>query len=159
MKILLELDSQTDKEIKLKYDFVDTLVKDLKVRLLNNIDYVDKLKVEKAILNSKILWKYKEKPKSIDSSKVLIDIILSIKWYELENNKFMIQIDKSKKFENSNTSLETVAKIIDYGSPGILPIRYFAKHFNHFKEEAKTYWNRYKEFKTKIKVKRIVTIK
>lgn len=158
MKILVELKIENEKEEKLKYGFISTLIKDLKSELANDMGCLDFEKIERAILNFPVLWKMKKKPDSIDVEKVIIDIISSIKAYELKDNKFMIQIDKYAKLKNSNTSLETIAKVIDYGSPGILPIRFFAKHFEHFREKAKTYWDSYKQFRTKIKVKRIVTI-
>lgn len=159
MKIIMELEVNNKKEAKLKYTFVKQLVKDLKIRLYKNIDRVDVDKVEKAILNFDILWKTKTKPKEINSRKVLIDIISNITWYELDNNKFLIQIDRMAKLENSNTSLETIAKLIDYGSPGILPMRYFSKYFEEFRREAIHLWSTYKEYNTKIKVKRLVTVR
>ena len=159
MKIIMELEVNNKKEAKLKYTFVKQLVKDLKIRLYKNIDRVDVDKVEKAILNFDILWKTKTKPKEINSRKVLIDIISNITWYELDNNKFLIQIDRMAKLENSNTSLETIAKLIDYGSPGILPMRYFSKYFEEFRGEAIHLWSTYKEYNTKIKVKRLVTVR
>lgn len=159
MKIIMELEVNNKKEAKLKYTFVNQLVKDLKIRLYKNIDRVDVDKVEKAILNFDVLWKTKTKPKEINSRKVLIDIISNITWYELDNNKFLIQIDRMAKLENSNTSLETIAKLIDYGSPGILPMRYFSKYFEEFRGEAIHLWSTYKEYNTKIKVKRLVTVR
>lgn len=159
MKIIMELEVNNKKEAKLKYTFVKQLVKDLKIRLYKNIDRVDMDKVEKAILNFDVLWKTKTKPKEINSRKVLIDIISNITWYELDNNKFLIQIDRMAKLENSNTSLETIAKLIDYGSPGILPMRYFSKYFEEFRGEAIHLWSTYKEYNTKIKVKRLVTVR
>ena len=158
MRILVELKIENDKEERLKYEFIGTLIKDLKNELVNDIGCLNYEKIEKAILNFPVLWKLKKKPDSIDVEKLILDIISNIKAYELKDNKFMIQIDKYAKLKNSNTSLETIAKVIDYGSPGTLPIRFFAKHFNNFREKSKTYWDSYKQFRTKIKVKRIITI-
>ena len=159
MKIIMELEVKNKKEAKLKYTFIKQLVKDLKIRLYKNIDRVDINKVEKAILNFDVLWKTKTKPKEINGRKILIDIINNITWYELDNNKFLIQINRMAKLENSNTSLETIAKLIDYGSPGILPMRYFSKYFEEFRGEAIHLWSTYKEYNTKIKVKRLVTVR
>lgn len=158
MRILVELKVENDKEGKLKYEFIGALVKDLKSSLIGDIRSLEYERIERAILNFPVLWKTKKKPTSINVEELIIDIISNIKAYELKDNKFMIQIDKYAKLKNSNTSLETIAKVIDYGSPGVLPIRFFAKHFEYFREKAKTYWDSYKQFKTKIKVKRIVTI-
>lgn len=158
MRLLIELEIDNSKEAKIKYDFIGMLIKDLKRSLINDIEILDFEKIENIILNFPILWKLKKKPKTLDSKQIIINIISSIKAYELKDNKFMIQIDKYSKLKNSNTSLEMIAKVIDYGSPNALPIRFFSKHFEKFREEAKSYWSTYKQFRTKIKVKRLITI-
>ena len=158
MKILVELDINGTTEDKLKYEFMNKLVKDLQIRLFKHLDNVNPLKVQKAILSYEVLWKRKTKAKSLDVMKILTEIIVNIKWYEQSDNRFMIQIDRNKKFEGTNTSLETIAKLIDYGSSVTLPTRYFSNHFNFFAKEARSYWNSYKQFKSKIKVKEIITI-
>lgn len=129
MRLLVELDIDNDEEAKIKYDFISTLIKDLKKSLINDMSILDFDKIEKIILNFPVLWKLKKKPKTIDSKQIVEDIILSIKAYELKDNKFMIQIDKYAKLKNSNTSLETIAKVIDYGSPRSFTYKIFCKTF------------------------------
>lgn len=129
MRLLVELDIDSDEEAKIKYDFISTLIKDLKKSLINDMSILDFDKIEKIVLNFPVLWKLKKKPKTIDSKQIVEDIILSIKAYELKDNKFMIQIDKYAKLKNSNTSLETIAKVIDYGSPRSFTYKIFCKIF------------------------------
>ena len=163
MKILMELEVNNKKEANLKYSFMNQLVKDLKIRLYNNLDDKfdeDKLeRLEEVLLKSEILWKTKQKPKELNVRKILIAIINNIKWYELENNQFIVQINRMAKLENSNTSLESIAKLIDYGAPNFLPTRFFSKYFQEFRAEALHLWSTYKQFNTKIKVKRLVTVR
>lgn len=159
MKIFLELEIENEKEINLKYKFLNLLVDDLKNTLYSHIGEVNTIKVEKAIINSKlILWTTKQKPKSIDVDKVIKYIIDNIKWYEHKNNKFIIQLDKSKKFPNTNNQLTTIANLIEYGSANSLPLFFFSKYFNEFANKARIYWSSYKQIKTTIKLKEIVTV-
>lgn len=159
MKIFLELEVENKKENKVVYDFMNMMVEDLRNMLYSNRKEIEYLKIEKAILNSKIiLWRNNQKPKSIDCKKVIIDIIKSINWYEHEDNKFIIQINKSKKFANTSTSIEAVAKLIEYGSPYSLPLHFFSRYFNEFANKSRIYWSSYKQLRTQIKVKEIVTI-
>ena len=163
MKILMELEVKNKKEVYLKYSFIKQLVKDLKIRLYKNLDeHFDENKLERlerVLLNFDILWKTRKKPIKLNTRKILIDIINNITWYELENNNFIIQIDRRSKLENSNTSLESIAKLIDYGAPGFLPTRFFSKYFQEFRGEAIHLWSTYKEYNTQIKVKRLVTVR
>ena len=113
MKILLELEINNEKEAELKYKFVNLLVDDLKNTLYNHIGEVNTIKVEKAILSSKqILWTTKQKPKSVNVDKCIKYIIDNIKWYERKDNKFIIQLDKAKKFPETNNQLITIANLI-----------------------------------------------
>lgn len=158
MKLLVDLKVENKEENELKYEFMNKLVKDLKLRLFKHIDSVNQMKVEKALLNFDILWKKKTKPDHIDVIKVLTEIINSIRWYEEKDNRFMVQIQRDKNLTGTNTSLETIAKVIDYGTKGVLPIRFFASQFNFFAIETKAYWSSYKQIKTQIKVKSLITI-
>ena len=159
MKILLELEINNEKEAELKYKFVNLLVDDLKDTLYNHISEINTIKVEKAILSSKqILWTTKQKPKSIDVDKCIKYIIDNIVWYERKNNKFIVQLNKSKKFPNTNNQLSTVANLIEYGSAASLPLHFFSKYFNEFANKARVYWSSYKKIKTTIKLKEIVTV-
>ena len=159
MKILLELEINNEKEAELKYKFVNLLVDDLKNTLYNHIGEVNTIKVEKAILSSKqILWTTKQKPKSVNVDKCIKYIIDNIKWYERKDNKFIIQLDKAKKFPETNNQLITIANLIEYGSAVSLPLYFFSKYFNEFANKARVYWSSYKEIKTTIKLKEIVTV-
>ena len=151
MKILIKLEINNLQEDNLKYQFMSLLVNDIRTRLLNNLKQVNTIKVQKAILSSNILWKIR-KPKTINSIVLLKEIIGNIKWNQLNETTFMIQIDPTKKLSKTNTSLEQVAKIIDYGSSMTLPIRYFSNVFNDFYNESRSYWSSYKQYKTKVKV-------
>lgn len=159
MKIFLELEVENGKEEKIIYDFMNAMVKDLRNLLYGHRDEIEYLKIEKAILNSKlILWRSKQKPKEIDAEQVVIDIIKAIKWYRHKDNKFIIQIDRSKKFMNTNTQLTTIANFIEYGNPYSLPLHFFSRYFNEFANKARVYWSSYKQLRTQIKVKEIVTV-
>lgn len=159
MKIFLELEVENSKESRIVYDFMNSMVKDLRNLLYGHRDEIEYLKIEKAILNSKtILWKSKTKPKEIDVEQVVIDIIKSVKWYEHKDNRFIIQIDRSKKLSGTNTQLTTIANFIEYGNQYALPLHFFSRYFNEFANKARIYWSSYKQLRTQIKVKEIVTV-
>lgn len=159
MKIFLELEVENSKESRIVYDFMNSMVKDLRNLLYGHRDEIEYLKIEKAILNSKtILWKSKTKPKEINVEQVVVDIIKSIKWYEHKDNRFIIQIDRSKKLSGTNTQLTTIANFIEYGNQYALPLHFFSRYFNEFANKARIYWSSYKQLRTQIKVKEIVTV-
>lgn len=159
MKIFLELEVENEKEQKIVDDFMNAMVKDLRNLLYGHRDEIEYYKIEKAILNSKlILWRSKQKPKEINVEQVVVDIIKAIKWYRHKDNKFIIQIDRSKKFMNTNTQLTTIANFIEYGNPYSLPLHFFSRYFNEFANKARIYWSSYKQLRTQIKVKEIVTV-
>lgn len=159
MKIFLELEVENSKESRIVYDFMNSMVKDLRNLLYGHRDEIEYLKIEKAILNSKtILWKSKTKPKEINVEQIVIDIIKSIKWYEHKDNRFIIQIDRSKKLSGTNTQLTTIANFIEYGNQYALPLHFFSRYFNEFANKARIYWSSYKQLRTQIKVKEIVTV-
>lgn len=158
MKLLVKLEINDLNEDNLKYQFMSLLVNDIRTRLLNNLKQVNTIKVQKAVLSSNILWKIR-KPKTINSIVLLKEIIGNIKWIQLNETTFLIEIDRNKKLNKTNTSLESVAKIIDYGSTMTLPIRFFSNIFNDFYKESKSYWRSYKQYKIKIKVKELTLIR
>ncbi len=159
MKIFLELEVENSKESRIVYDFMNSMVKDLRNLLYGHRDEIEYLKIEKAILNSKtILWKSKTKPKEINVEQIVIDIIKSIKWYEHKDNRFIIQIDRSKKLSGTNTQLTTIANFIEYGNQYALPLHFFSRYFNEFANKARIYWSSYKQLRTQIKVKEMVTV-
>lgn len=159
MKIIFELNVENDNEDKVKYQFMNLVVKDLKDLLYGHIDELNLDKVGKAIVNNnQIAWKTKTRPKEVNSKNVVIEIIKSIKVYEHKNNIFIIQLDKNKNLSNTNTSIGFVARLVEYGSQSTLPLHFFSKYFNEFANKSRLYWSSYKQLKTQIKVKEIVTV-
>lgn len=127
---------------KLELDgFCEWFVEILKDALRDSLD-ADKLKARDAKLNNALS---KTMPQTLTTEVAIKLAINNLTWKKISANKYQISIDDRARIYGTNNTVLEVAKYIEYGGKGLMPLFLFRPLFRDVSNDLDRFYSIYLE--------------
>lgn len=121
-------------------NFCQWLLPRIQKELLDQIDPVKCAKRD-ATINDLNIIQYVGTERKVSTETMLKQAILNLKWKKLPDWTYELAIDKRPVLYGSTTTIDTIARLIEYGTEEITPLPIFRKVFKSFEDDLQGWYN------------------
>lgn len=123
-------------------EFCEWLLPKVQEELLVRISPAKCQKRDEDIANSGVV-QYVGTTRVVPTETLIKQAIISLKWDKLPNGTYELSISKRMMVYGSTTTIDTIARLIEYGTEKITPMPLFRPVFKTFEEMIQEWYNLY----------------